>query len=166
MNRLWQVESLSPEAAGRTSGKGGLRIRVHPDVHPFVRRELLTYARWLRANVAFPIRVNVYVPNALQIRALDGENCWGRCIWPEDPAAAVTIDVAGGSRATGKRALQNHIRTTIFTLSHELSHYFQFFRGIELTPRGREWQASYYAHQVMDAYYDARWDGIDDWEDE
>lgn len=166
MNKLWRAEDIAPETTGRAKGRSGLRIRIHPAVHPFVRRELLVYCRWLRANYAFPVRVNVYVPHALRIRAQDGELCWGRCLWPEDPEEPVTIDVAGGCKAKGKRELQNHIWTTIFTISHELSHYFQWLKGLEMTSRGREWQATYYAHRVMDEYYDAEWDGIDDWEDE
>lgn len=160
MNSLWDASRIEP------GSRSGLRIRIHPGVHPFVRRELLTYTRWLRANYAFPVRVHVYVPNALKILANDGELCWGRCFWPDDPDEPATIHVAGGCRATDIQSLQNHIWATIFTLTHELSHYFQHLKGIELTLRGMEWQATYWAHQVMDEYYEAEWDGIDDWEGE
>ena len=159
MKSLWDASGYKP------GSRSGLRIRIHPGVHPFVRRELLTYCRWLRASYAFPVRVNVYAPNALKIRAGDGDLCWGRILWPDEPDEPAVIDVAGGCRATDKRALQNHIWATIFTLTHELSHYFQRLKGLEMTPRGTEWQASYWAHRVMDEYYDAQWDGIDDWEE-
>lgn len=116
MNSLWHVPDVE------SSCRSGLRIRIHPGVHPFVRRELLTYGRWLRTNYDFPVRVNVYVPNALKILANDGGLCWGRCFWPDDPDAPAVIHVAGGCRAADKRSLQNHIWATIFTLTHELSH--------------------------------------------
>lgn len=160
VNSLWDVARIEP------GSRSGLRIRIHPGVHPFVRRELLTYGRWLRASYAFPVRVNVYIPNALKIRASDGELCWGRLLWTGEMADPAIIDVAGGCRAAEKRALQNHVWATIFTLTHELSHYFQRLKGVELTPRGTEWQATFWAHRVMDEYYEAEWDGIDDWEAE
>lgn len=55
---------------------------------------------------------------------------------------------------------------TIFTLSHELGHYYQYLNRVSLTPRGIEWQATYYAHRVQEAYYDAEWDEMDEWAEE
>ena len=73
-----------------------MRVRIHPQVHPFLRREVHTFVRWLRANYPFPIRVNVYIPNTKKIRANDGDLCYGRCFVPDDPDDSITIDVAGG----------------------------------------------------------------------
>lgn len=58
MNKLWNLEHFSAEALHRTVVRDGLRIRIHPQVHPFLRREVHTFVRWLRANYPFPIRVN------------------------------------------------------------------------------------------------------------
>ena len=64
------------------------------------------------------------------------------------------------------RALQNYTWATIFTLAHELGHYYQYLNRVSLTPRGIEWQATYYAHRVREAYYDAEWDEMDEWAEE
>ena len=58
MNKLWNLQNYSAEALHRTVVRDGLRIRIHPQVHPFLRREVHTFVRWLRANYPFPIRVN------------------------------------------------------------------------------------------------------------
>lgn len=50
-------------------------------------------------------------------------------------------------------------------LAHELGHYYQYLNRVSLTPRGIEWQATYYAHRVREAYYDAEWDEMDEWEE-
>ena len=50
-------------------------------------------------------------------------------------------------------------------LAHELGHYYQYLNRVSLTPRGIEWQATYYAHRVQEAYYDAEWDEMDEWEE-
>lgn len=73
MNKLWNLQNYSAEALHRTAARDGLRIRIHPQVHPFLRREVHTFVRWLRANSPFPIRVNVYIPNTKKIRANDGD---------------------------------------------------------------------------------------------
>lgn len=86
-----------------------MRVRIHPQVHPFLRREVHTFVRWLRANYPFPIRVNVYIPNTKKIRANDGDLCYGRCFVPDDPDDSITIHVAGGYDYDGDfRALQNY----------------------------------------------------------
>lgn len=109
MNKLWNLENYSAEALHRTVARDGLRIRIHPQVHPFLRREVHTFVRWLRANYPFPIRVNVYIPNTKKIRANDGDLCYGRCFVPDDPDDSITIDVAGGYDYDGNfRALQNY----------------------------------------------------------
>lgn len=77
MNKLWNLEHYSAEALHRTVARDGLRIRIHPQVHPFLRREVHTFVRWLRANYPFPIRVNVSIPNTKKIRANDGDLCTG-----------------------------------------------------------------------------------------
>ena len=59
MNKLWNLQNYSAETLHRTVRRDGLRIRIHPQVHPFLRREVHTFVRWLRANYPFPIRVNV-----------------------------------------------------------------------------------------------------------
>ena len=53
MNKLWNLEHFSAEALHRTVRRDGLRIRIHPQVHPFLRREVHTFVRWLRANYPF-----------------------------------------------------------------------------------------------------------------
>lgn len=137
MNKLWNLQNFSAEALYRTAARDGLRIRIHPQVHPFLRREVHTFVRWLRANYPFPIRVNVYIPNTKKIRANDGDLCYGRCFVPDDPDDSITIDVAGGYDYDGDfRALQNYTWGTIFTLAHELGHYYQYLNRVSLTPRG------------------------------
>ena len=167
MNKLWNLQNYSAETLHRTVRRDGLRSRIHPQVQPFLRREVHTFVRWLRANYPFPIRVNVYIPNTKKIRANDGDLCYGRCFVPDDPDDSITIDVAGGYDYDGDfRALQKYTWGTIFMLAHELGHYYQYLNRVSLTPRGIEWQATYYAHRVQEAYYDAEWDEMDEWAEE
>jgi len=38
MNKLWNLQNYSAETLHRTVRRDGLRIRIHPQVHPFLRR--------------------------------------------------------------------------------------------------------------------------------
>ena len=40
MNKLWNLQNYSAEALLRTVRRDGLRVRIHPQVHPFLRREV------------------------------------------------------------------------------------------------------------------------------
>ena len=51
-------------------------------------------------------------------------------------------------------------------MAHELGHYYQYLNRVSLTQRGIECQATYYAQLVREAYYDAEWDQMDEWEEE
>lgn len=100
MNKLWNLQNYSAETLHRTVRRDGLRIRIHPQVHPFLRREVHTFVRWLRANYPFPIRVNVYIPNTKKIRANDGDLCYGRCFVPDDPDDSITMTSPGATTTT------------------------------------------------------------------
>lgn len=163
MNKLWNTNNYSPEKINRTDDRHGLRLKMDPRVHPFIRRELRIFCRWLRSCYSFPVRIHVYIPNARRILSRSNELCFGTCFIPEDPNDTVSIDVAGGFQDTSNlQALQNFTWATIFTLAHELGHYFQYINQVTQTPRGAEWQATYYAHQIQIEYYTAEWDHMDD----
>lgn len=53
MNKLWNLQNYSAEALHRTVRRDGLRVRIHPQVHPFLRREVHTFVRWLRQITRF-----------------------------------------------------------------------------------------------------------------
>jgi hypothetical protein len=166
MNKLWDTRKYMPEKLNRTINYSGLRIDIHPHVHPFICRELRIFCRWLRASYDFPVRVHIYVPNAKKILARDRILCYGTCFVPDDPNDHVSIHIAGGYKDAGTfQDLQNYTWTTLTTLAHELGHYYQYVNQVELTKRGTEWQATYYANQIMNEYYNAEWDSMDEnWE--
>lgn len=163
MNKLWRTDRYAPELLHRSVHRSGLQLRFSRRVHPFVRREITTYCRWLRAHYQFPVQVKVTVPNALKLLSRDGDLCWGLCLLPDDPDDSVCICVAGGFRQSlSEEERCSFLYATLGTLTHELGHYFQYINRISLTERGIEWQATYYAHQVLDAYYEDGWDRIAD----
>lgn len=46
----------------------------------------------------------------------------------------------------------NALATILATLAHELTHYYQWINDIQLTPKGREQQATRYSNYIIDEY--------------
>ena len=149
MNR-WE-SPLPKDAPGFRSG---LRLRFDRDAQPEVRRGCLAFAKWLREYYAFPVRVPVYGKAAERVRAVDGEMVYGTCFCPERLDVEPYIKVATGTyaelcRSDGK---DNALAAILYTLAHELTHYFQWLNQLELTPAGAERQANRCAGEIVGMY--------------
>ena len=48
----------------------------------------------------------------------------------------------------------NAVFAILYSVAHELTHYFQWVNGLELTAIGEERQAAYYADIIIDEYMD------------
>ncbi len=149
MNR-W--ESRIPKDAPEF--RSGLRLRFDRDAQPEVRRGCLAFAKWLREYYAFPVRVPVYGKAVERVRAVDGEKVYGTCFCPERLDVEPYIKVATGSyaelcRSDGK---DDALASILYTLAHELTHYFQWLNQLELTPAGAERQANRCAGEIVGMY--------------
>jgi hypothetical protein len=63
--------------------RSGLWIRGHRG-HPEVRAALLRYARWLRLQFEFPVRVPVYLLPGAVVRTMDGNSASASIFLPWD----------------------------------------------------------------------------------
>ena len=50
----------------------------------------------------------------------------------------------------------NALASILLSLAHELTHYYQWINNIQLTPTGRERQATKYANYIIDEYASTR----------
>jgi hypothetical protein len=115
----------------------GIRIRGARG-HKDVRRALIRYARWLRADFEFPIRVPVYLyPHSFLVTG-DGRECSACFFEPYDRQVEPYIRVATGDYPQLKRELgrDNALAAFIVSLSHEVVHYQQWTAGITVSERG------------------------------
>lgn len=88
------------------------------------------------------------------IRAKNGENVVGSFFEPFSYLDEPYIRIATGDyyELTDIIGEDNALASILLTLAHELTHYYQWINSIQLTPRGREWQASRYANYILDEY--------------
>lgn len=137
-----------------TPRRNGIRFRYGKTVHPEVKRAFTQFALWLRTRYSFPIRVVVYVKGEKIIRAKDGENVVGTFFEPFSFMDEPYIRIATGdyNEMASTLGKDDALASILLSLAHELTHYFQWINNIQLTPTGRERQATRYANYVIDEY--------------
>ncbi len=140
------------------SVRNGLRLRFEPDVDAEVKRAIKDFAVWLRANYRFPIRLVVYVKAAERIKALDGDMVYGIFLELYDHMEEPYIKLAVGdyNELCVKRGKDNALASLLHCLAHEITHYYQWCVCADITDRQKEYQATYYASKIIDAYAETR----------
>lgn len=160
MRHIWTLENWEKNInLEQTGHRTGLRLRIDKCVDIEVRRSCKEFAQFLRRNYFFPIRINVYIKNAEHIQAMDGDLVYGT-FWfvDDDYTIEPHIRVAAGDYP--KRSLawdkDTALNVILFTIAHELTHYFQWINALKLTPIGMERQATIYARYVLDEYFETK----------
>ncbi len=160
MYHIWTIEDWQKNIdLDRINHKTGLRLRIDKSVDDEVRKACKEFARYLREEYFFPIRVVVYIKDTPKIVAMDGEKVYGT-FWSIDDDYTVYpyIRIAAGDykELCSKRGKDNALTAILLTIAHELTHYFQWINGIQLTPMGEERQAAKYAGYILDEYAETR----------
>ena len=132
----------------------GLYLKTDRDVDDEVRQACKDFCKWLRSNYNFPIRVPIYLKASYKIKAMDGEPVSATFFEPYDPLTEPYIRIAAGDYDEMKREYgkENALASILLSVAHELTHYFQWINGIQLTERGHERQAKRYAELILDEY--------------
>lgn len=134
--------------------RSGLRLRFDASVDPDVKNACLKFAKWLRKTYCFPLRVPIYVKSKRVLKTIDGEGAVGTFFEPYDYSFEPYIRIATGDYIELKNSIgkDNALATIIESLSHELTHYFQWINGLQHTPEGSELQAAKCARYIVDEY--------------
>ena len=136
----------------------GIRLRFEKDVCSEIREECIQFVQWLRKEYQFPMRVVIYVKNAEQMKAMNGEMVSATFFGPYDLMQEPYIKVATGDYEENaeKWGKDSALTAILLTIAHELTHYFQWINSLSLTPIGQERQATKYARYIMDDYAETR----------
>lgn len=134
----------------------GIRLLIDKEVDAELREACKKFVRYLRKMYVFPIRVLVHLKKHTRILASDGEEVLGLFVDYYDYSVSPDAWIATGDYSDIKEKYgKDNAEWEIFRIiAHELSHYFQWINDVKLTPRGKEWQASWYAGMVIDEYLD------------
>lgn len=142
----------------------GIRVRYPKDMDGRLKGFFCDFVKWLRCRYAFPVRVNVYLKNTEQIRAMDGEYVSAAIFTPFDRSETPYIRIAVGDfyELREKHGEFNALCSTVSSLAHELTHYYQWLSGEEKSEVCEERQARYYARKKVYEFLEER--GYDLWD--
>jgi hypothetical protein len=118
--------------------------------HIEVRLCFIRFAKWIRKEKQFPVRLNVYLSPCLFLTAQDGDQCVGLIRIPNDPQYSPYIRLATGDYEQLKSELgrDNALATNLIAFCHELIHYWQWI------DTDRMWENGVYrkARYIVDQY--------------
>jgi hypothetical protein len=115
----------------------GLRIRGNRG-NPVVRRALMRFARWLRAEYDFPIRVPVYLYPTDHIITQDGKKVSASFFAPyqRDVEPFIRISTGDYFSLSKEKGRDNALAGFLCSLAHEVVHYNQWIETGEIWERG------------------------------
>lgn len=127
----------------------GIRIIGH-STHPEVKDAMIQFAKWLRKNYEFPIRVPVYLRPEHELINMHGEKCSASFFAPWKNTIEPYIRIATGDYEVEKRkrGKDNALASFLVSLAHEIIHYQQWLKYNELEERGVAVKAS----NIVDKY--------------
>lgn len=155
---IWTIEKWKHYLDSPDNRRTGLRLRFDPNVDPEVKTACKNFAKWLRSEYYFPLRVPVYVKAQERIKARDGELVVGTFLGPYDYSLEPYVRIATGDypELLEERGRDNALASILISMAHELTHYFQWINNLQLTDIGRERQATQYARYILDEYAETR----------
>jgi hypothetical protein len=120
-----------------TAIRTGLRIRGYRG-HPHVRPAIIRFARWLRREYEFPIRVPVYLFPSERIVTIHGEIACASFFAPWNQRVEPYIRIATGDYAQlrKERGRDDALGAILRSFAHELVHYQQWVATGEISERG------------------------------
>ena len=115
-----------------------------------MRGAIIRFARWLRTQFEFPIRVPVYLLAGEQVRTMDGGRCSASIFAPWSKMHEPYIRIATGDwkQYSAGHSRDDALAGYLGSLAHELVHYRQWIETGKMWERGVAVKAS----RLVDRY--------------
>jgi hypothetical protein len=119
---------------------------------PEVKEALLRFARWVRTQYEFPVRLPVYLRPELALTSLSGNTCVSTFFRPDDLKVEPYIRIATGDYVDEKsmRGRDNALLAYLNSLAFQLVNYFDWIEERERSSR----QVRRQADKLIDSYAD------------
>ena len=126
--------------------KSNLSLHFASDIDPDAKKKICQFVRQLRKEFFFPIRCNVYFCDHEKFLSSKGGYCYGIFYSNEESEGRIYPQIYIPANM--------NLFSVYHSLSHELTHYFQWFflYDNEKSDRSLEIQASNYAARVLGDY--------------
>ena len=156
---IWTIEKWTKNFdLNDETHRTGLRLKFDKGVDSEVKRACKEFCKWLRKEYFFPMRIPVYIKSSKHIKALDGELVSATFFRPNSYKTEPYIRVAVGDYydLIKVHSKDDVLAMILCSISHELTHYFQWINNLPLTLIGEERQATKYAQYILDEYAETR----------
>lgn len=133
----------------------GIRIKCEAGVHEEVREACKEFAKWLRKEFEFPIRVPIYLKKDPLIKNRETKELVSATFFaPYNQNVEPYIRVAAGDYPDMKLSLgrDEALAGILSSIAHELGHYYQWIDGHDLDEEGAENNSEY----MLTLYSDTR----------
>jgi hypothetical protein len=109
-----------------------------------VRDAFVRFARWLRREYEFPLRLPVYLLPGEIVVTMDGKRCSASFFAPWDRTVEPFARVATGDypKIEAKVGRDDALASFLVSLAHEIIHYQQWVKTGEISERGVARKAS------------------------
>ena len=156
MRKLWVCENWNDFLDSNC--RKGVRQRFDKEVDKEVRRACKEYISWLRMQYDFPMRVPIYFKASKYVTTSKGEKCSAIFFGPYDKTLEPNIKIAVGDYPDllEKYGKDTALAAILRSITHELSHYFQWIKGDFDGSAKVERQAKYYALEIVYDYAETR----------
>lgn len=156
MRRLWECKDW--DIFLDSNCRKGVRLCFNKAVDKEVKRACKEYVSWLRTQYEFPIRVLIYFKPSKYVTTSTGEKVSAIFFGPYDKSLEPYIKISVGDypdllEEVGK---DNALAAMLHSITHELSHYYQWIKEIDFSSEKRERQAKYYAAEIVYDYSETR----------
>ena len=139
--------------------RAGLRVKFDKGINYEVKMACKAFAKWLRRYYYFPIRVPIYFKNKKMLKSSVGKMCSATFFGPynKNVEPYIRISVGDYNDMVRKRGKINAIYAILCSITHELSHYYQWIKAREGFDDEEynysERQALYYSKAIASDYY-------------
>lgn len=151
MNYLWIQKSDKKEFEG-SAKSFGLRLTFCSEIDQQDKQLCLKFCGFLRREFFFPIRVNIsFIAQEKFKDPDDGHNYYGIFYSNSESQRKRYPRIFIATKTHNKNDEYN----LLFTIAHELSHYFQwyFLEDEKRTDRSLEAEANKWAEYIVEMYY-------------
>ena len=120
-----------------TTPRTGLRVRG-ARAHPELRAAIIRFARWLRTEYQFPIRVPVYLLAREHVHTMHGHRVSASFFAPWSKKDEPYIRIAAGDykEYRAEHGRDDALAAYLCSFAHEVVHYRQWIETDEVSERG------------------------------
>ena len=133
----------------------GIRYKFHVygnDFDECTKEDIERFIAFLRKNYYFPIRLNIlFCDTHIFHHHIDNHTYYGAFYSMDDKKRRTYPRISIASKVTDK----NTLKDILFTLAHEITHYYQwyFLEEDKRTSRSLEIEANKWSKYILDIYF-------------